>query len=125
VEAINADVNSRQSGITPVRHVAFQTIAVGRDRNLTDSVVFPYRGNNVDKVATQRRLTTCQTHFFSTQTGEGTRNPTNFIDGQKAFIGDAARLVAIRQAVGATKVTHIGNRQAQVVKLTRKSISQL
>ena len=59
------------------------------------------------------------------QSGEGARNPANFIDGKKAFIGDAARFVAIRQAVGATEVTHIGNRQAQVVKLTRKCISQL
>lgn len=63
--------------------------------------------------------------LFGAQTGEGARNPANFIDGQEAFIGDAARLVTIRQAVGATKVTHISNRQAQVVKLTRKCISQL
>ncbi len=69
-------------------------------------------------------VTTRQTDFSVPRLAKA-RNPANFIDGQKAFIGDAARLVTIRQAVGATKVTHISNRQAQVVKLTRKCISQL
>ena len=51
VEAIDTDVNPRQSGIAPVRHVAFQAVTIGGDRNLTNSVVFPHGCDDIGKVA--------------------------------------------------------------------------
>lgn len=51
VKAINADVDASKSRIAPVRHIAFQTVTIGGDRNLADSVVFPHSGDDIGKVA--------------------------------------------------------------------------
>ncbi|MPN54791.1 hypothetical protein SDC9_202468 [bioreactor metagenome] len=111
IKAINADVNAGQTRIAPVGGITRQTVAVGGHRQLTNRLVFTHGGNDVGKITTQRRFATGQAHFFGAQVSKGASHPTNFIDGEKTFIGDAAGLVAIRQTVCATKVTHIGNRQ--------------
>ena len=111
IKAVDADVQRRESRFAPGSGIPRQTVPVGGYRNLTDSVIFTHGGDDVGKVATQGRFASRQTHFFRSQAGERTCDTTNFINGQKAVIGNAAGLIAIRQTVGATKVTHIGNRQ--------------
>ena len=51
VQTVDADVNASKSRIAPVRHIAFQTVTIGGDRNLADSVVFPHSGDDIGKVA--------------------------------------------------------------------------
>ncbi|GDO16698.1 hypothetical protein BvCmsKSP081_00837 [Escherichia coli] len=51
VETVDTDVNASKSRIAPVRHIAFQTVTIGGDRNLADSVVFPHSGDDIGKVA--------------------------------------------------------------------------
>ena len=125
IKAIDANVNAGQASLAPVGGITRQTVAIGGYRQLTNRLVFTHGGNDVGEITTQRGFATGQTHFFSAQVGKGAGHPANFIDGEKTFIGDAAGLVTIRQAVCATKVTHVGNRQTQVVKLARESIGQL
>src|SRR5699024_8977294 len=56
VEAIDTHVDTSKTSITPVRHVAFQTVTIGGDRYLANSVVFSHSGDDIGKVTTQRRL---------------------------------------------------------------------
>ncbi len=51
VQTVDTDVNASKSRIAPVRHIAFQTVTIGGDRNLADSVVFPHSGDDIGKVA--------------------------------------------------------------------------
>ena len=62
---------------------------------------------------------------FSVPSAEKARNPAYFVYAEKAIVIDGAGLVTVRQAVGATEVAHIGNRQTQVIKLTRECIGKL
>ena len=125
VEAINADVNRRQPGIAPAFDIARQAVTVGGNRNLTDRRVFTHRGNDFGEVATQRGFPTGEANFFGAQRGESARDAAHFVYAEKAVVIDGAGFVAVRQAVGATEVAHIGNRQTQVKKLTRECIGKL
>ena len=125
VEAINADVNRRQAGIAPAFDIARQAVTVGSDRNLTDRRVFTHGGNDLGEVAAQGGFPTGEANFFGAQRGESARNPAYFVYAEKAIVIDGAGLVTVRQAVGATEVAHIGNRQTQVIKLTRECIGKL
>ena len=125
VEAINADVNRRQPGIAPAFDIARQAVTVGGNRNLTDRRVFTHRGNDFGEVATQRGFPTGEANFFGAQGGESARDAAHFVYAEKAVVIDGAGFVAVRQAVGATEVAHIGNRQTQVIKLTRECIGKL
>ncbi len=111
VEAVDADVDGGQPGITPLRHVARQAVAIGGDGDLADRGVLTHRGDDVGEITAQGGFPAGQAHFFGAERGKGTRHPTNFIEREETFIGDAAGLVAIRQAVGATKVADVGDRQ--------------
>src|SRR5699024_12788494 len=51
VQTVDTDVNVSKSRIAPVRHIAFQTVTIGGDRNLADSVVFQHSGDDIGKVA--------------------------------------------------------------------------
>lgn len=51
VQTINADVDASKSSIAPVRHIAFQTVTIGGDRYLANSVVFSHSGDDIGKVA--------------------------------------------------------------------------
>ncbi len=51
VQTVDTDVNASKSRIAPARHIAFQTVTIGCDRNLADSVVFPHSGDDIGKVA--------------------------------------------------------------------------
>ena len=111
VQAIDADVDRRQPRIAPVRHVTRHAVTVGGHRDLADTFVFTHGGNDVREITAQGGLSPGKTHFFRAKFRERARDAAYFIHGEKAIIGDAARLVAIGQAVGATEVTHVGNRQ--------------
>lgn len=63
IQAVDADVNRRQTGITPGGDVARQTVAVGGDSQSTDGRVFPHGGDDLGKIAAQRRLAAGQTHL--------------------------------------------------------------
>ncbi len=125
VETVYADVQRGEPGSAPGGDVARQPIAVSGDGDLPNGAVFPHGGDNVGKIATQRRLTAGQTHFFSAGRGEGARDASNFIEREKAFVAHALRLIAVGQAVGAAEVTDIRHRETQVVKPTCKCISKL
>ena len=109
IEAVHADVNCRQPGIAPAFNIPRQPVAVGGDRNLANGGIFPHGGDDVGKIATQRRLTAGQAHLFRPQGGERAGDVTDLIDAEEAFISDGAGLIAIGQAVGATKVADVGN----------------
>ena len=109
IEAVHADVNRRQPGIAPAFNVARQPVAVGGDRNLANRRVFPHGGDDVGKIATQRGFAAGQAHLFCPQGGKRARHAANFIDAEKAFIGDGAGLIAIGETVGTTKVAYVGN----------------
>lgn len=51
VQTVDADVNASKSRIAPVRHIAFQTVTIGGDRYLANSVVFSHSGDDIGKVA--------------------------------------------------------------------------
>ena len=62
IQAVDADVNRRQTGITPGGDVARQTVAVGGDSQSTDGRVFPHGGD--DPVKSRRSaLAAGQTHL--------------------------------------------------------------
>ena len=105
--------------------IARQAVTVGSDRNLTDRRVFTHGGNNLGEVAAQGGFPTGEANFFGAQRGESARNPAYFVYAEKAIVIDGAGFVTVRQAVGATEVAHIGNRQTQVIKLTRECIGKL
>ena len=125
VEAIDADVDRRQPGIAPAFDIARQAITVSGDGNLTDRRVFTHGGDDLGEVTAQGGFPTGEANFFSAQRGESARDPAHFVYAKKAVVIDGAGLVAIRQAVGATEIAHIGNRQTQVIKLTRECIGKL
>ena len=94
----------------------------GRTALLMD---FSHGGNDLGEVAAQGGFPTGEANFFGAQRGESARNPAYFVYAEKAIVIDGAGLVTVRQAVGATEVAHIGNRQTQVIKLTRECIGKL
>lgn len=51
VQIVDIDVNVSKFRIALVRYIAFQTVIIGCDRNLADSVVFSYSGDDIGKVA--------------------------------------------------------------------------
>lgn len=63
IQAVDADVNRRQTSVTPGGDVARQTVAVGGDRQGTDGRVFPHGGDDLGKIAAQRRLAAGQAHL--------------------------------------------------------------
>jgi hypothetical protein len=109
VEAVNADVNRRQSGITPPADVARQTIAVGGDRNLANRGFSRTAAMMSAKSRRKEGSPPVRRTFLGAERRESARDAAYFINAEKAFVGDGAGFVAIRQAVGATKVAHIGN----------------
>ncbi|MNH14743.1 hypothetical protein D3C79_743400 [compost metagenome] len=124
IQAVDADVNRRQAGVAPLGDVARQTVTVGGDRQRSDGRVFTHGGNDLGKIAAQRRFTAGKADLFGAQFGKCAADTPDLIQRQEGFRA-AVRLVAVRQAVGATKVTHVGDRQAQVVELTLISINEL
>ncbi len=109
VEAVDADINRRQPGLAPLRDIARQAVAVGCDGNLADGGVFTHGGDDVAKIAAQRWFAAGQPHFFGAEIRERARHATNFVEREEAFVGDACGLVAIRQAIGATKVADVSH----------------
>lgn len=51
VQTVDADVDASKSSIAPVRHIALQTVTIGGDRYLANSVVFSHSGDDIGKVA--------------------------------------------------------------------------
>ncbi len=125
IQAVDADVNGRQPRLAPLGDIARQTITIGGHRNLTDGVVFTYRREDLGEIPAQRGFAAGETDLLCSHGGKGARHAAHFIHGEKAVIGGVARLVAVRQTVGATEIAHIGNRQTQVKKLTRECIGKL
>ncbi|MNS91386.1 hypothetical protein D3C72_1254760 [compost metagenome] len=78
---------------------------------MANALVFTNGGDDVGKITTQRGFATRETDFFRAKLRKRTRDAAHFPDGKKSVIGDAARLIAVWQAIGATKIAHIGNRQ--------------
>ncbi|MNQ98873.1 hypothetical protein D3C85_1145870 [compost metagenome] len=78
---------------------------------MTNAGVFAHGGDDVGKITTQRGFPARETHFFRAEFREGACDAAHFFDGEESVICDAARFVAVRQAVGATKIAHIGDRQ--------------
>ncbi|MOA01841.1 hypothetical protein D3C78_1212670 [compost metagenome] len=124
VQTVDADVDRRQAGVTPAGNVARQAVAIGGHGKLANGRIFTHGGNDLGKIATQRRLTAGQAHLFSAQLGEGAADTSDLIERQEGFRA-AVRAIAIRQTIGATKVTHVGDRQAQVIEFALISINEL
>ncbi|MNC12751.1 hypothetical protein D3C75_604770 [compost metagenome] len=125
IKTIDADIHRGQPGVTPLLDITRQTIAVSRHRNLANTGVFMHGGNDVGKIFTQRGFATGQAYFFSTQGSKCARDAANFINVEETFVRHTVRLVAIRQAIVATEIANVGNRQTQVKKLTRECIGKL
>lgn len=51
VQIINVDVDVSKFCIALVRYIVFQTVIIGGDCNLVDSVIFLYSGDDIGKVA--------------------------------------------------------------------------
>ncbi|MNN07817.1 hypothetical protein D3C81_1206520 [compost metagenome] len=123
LQAVHAHVQRGQAGAVPARQAARQQRAIGGDGHLADARHGRHRGDDLVQVLAQAGLTTGKTDLGHPQHGKRAHQARDLVHRQKARA--AIGLVAIGQAVTATEVAGLGQRQAQVGKAAPESVGEL
>ncbi len=107
----------------PARQATRQQRAVGSDGHLADARHGRHRGDDLVQVLAQTGLATGQADLGHPQHGKGAHQARDLVHRQEARA--AVGPVAIGQAVAATEVAGLGQRQAQVRKAAPESVGEL
>ena len=121
-QTIDADIQIGQSGGGPVIDVPGQVPPVSGHGDLADIGKRAEAADNVAKVATDSGLAARQPEFGHSATAEDPAQALNLQRGHHGGAGDL--LIAIGQAIDATEVAHLGERNAQVAESTAKAVGE-
>ena len=122
VERVDADVEVGQAAGAPVIDVPRQVPAVGGDGGLVDSGCRAHAADDFADVAAHRRLSAGQADLAHAELREDVNQPPDLGHGQER--GGLGLLVAVRQAVGAAEVAHLGDREPQVLEPAAETVDE-
>ena len=113
IKRIDTNVDRAHPRIAPFGRALRQAVTVGGHGDPANTRHSRHSARDLGKIGTQGRLAAGQSHFPKPQTRECSHRPAHLLD-RKLDRPSFRFSVAFGQAIGATEIANVGNRQAQI-----------
>ena len=123
VQRIHADVEVGQPGLAPARHPAVEQGAVGGQGDAVDAAHRRRRGDDLRQVAAQAGFAAGQPQLAQAHIREAAQEARDFL-AAKRLRPVGTRVEAVRQAVAATEIAGLDDREPQIREVPAEPVLQ-